>query len=89
MPEPFPFTLHQGFLVGPEDAPDEVIDAKEYRRAMLALTEADAAFKRLFKVADHVVLQIQVNTGMGNDEAEELGLHELDDLLEELRPLAE
>ena len=36
-----------GFLVGPPDAPDEVVDVKEYNRAMAALENADAAVERL------------------------------------------
>lgn len=37
----------EGFLVGPPDAPDEVVDVKEYERAMEALENADAAYQAL------------------------------------------
>lgn len=45
----------QGFLVGPPDAPDEVVDVQEYNRAMDALMNADARVNVLEKALHKIV----------------------------------
>lgn len=47
-----------GFLVGPPDAPDEVVDVKEYNRAMEALENADAAATKYKAGYDALLLEV-------------------------------
>lgn len=53
-----------GLLVGSADGPDEVIDAKEYERAMEALENADAAYRTL---VDAVKALSATADGINND----------------------